>query len=163
MDAISVMPTNLYGPGDNFDLMSSHVAPALMAKAHQAKLDGADHLQVWGTGRALRELLYVDDAADGIVFLTKNYSGEDIVNLGTGEEVTIAELADTICRVVGFKGEVRYDSSKPDGTPRKVVDVSRLTALGWRAQVSLEDGLRRTYRWYTEHQAPGEMRAMAHA
>ena len=161
-DYISVMPTNLYGPGDNFDLMSSHVAPALIAKAYRAKNAGSDHLQVWGSGQALRELLYVDDAADGIVFLAKAYSGEDIVNLGTGEEISIADLARLVCRIVGFKGEIRYDRSKPDGTPRKVVDVSRLHGLGWRAQVSLEEGLRRTYRWYAEQETASHRRAFAH-
>ncbi len=162
-DFISVMPTNLYGPGDNFDLLSSHVVPALIAKAHEAKLSGTEHLEVWGSGRALREFLYVDDAADGIVYLTKHYSSEEIINLGTGEEITIADLARLVCRIVGFEGEIHYDSSKPDGTPRKVVDVARLKRLGWQAEVSLEDGLRRAYRWFAEHQTPDCKRAMAHA
>jgi GDP-L-fucose synthase len=162
-DYISVMPTNLYGPGDNFDLVSSHVAPALIAKAHRAKQSGSDHLQVWGSGAALRELLYVDDAADGIVFLAKADTGEDIVNLGTGEEISIAELARLVCRIVGFNGEIRYDPSKPDGTPRKVVDVGKLDRLGWRAQVSLEEGLARTYRWYAEQGMAKPHRVYAHA
>jgi GDP-L-fucose synthase len=143
--------------------MTSHVVPALISKAHEAKITGADHLPVWGTGRALRELLYVEDAADAMVFLAKTYAGEDAINLGTGEEISIADLASLIARVVGFGGEIRYDSSKPDGTPRKVVDVSRLNGLGWRARTSLEDGLRQTYRWFTETNATGRRRAFAHA
>jgi len=161
-DFISVMPTNLYGPGDNFDLLQSHVAPALIAKAHQAKAQSAPSLKVWGSGRPKRELLYVDDAADGMVFLMKNYSGEEIVNLGTGEEVSIAELTTLICEVVGFTGAVEYDPAKPDGTPRKVVDVSQLRGLGWHPQVSLREGLLRTYRWYVEHLAPAGEPALAH-
>jgi GDP-L-fucose synthase len=160
-DFISVMPTNLYGPGDNFDLLHSHVAPALMAKAHQAKLDNAPALKVWGSGRPKRELLYVDDAADGMVFLMKNYSGEEIVNLGTGEEASIAELTALICDVVGYTGAIEYDASKPDGTPRKVVDVSTLQTMGWRPQVGLKEGLARTYRWYVEHLAPAGDPALA--
>ncbi len=151
-DFISVMPTNLYGPGDNFDLSNSHVAPALIAKAHRAKMEGARTLPVWGSGRPKRELLYSDDAADGMVFLMKHYSGEEIVNLGTGTDVSIAELAQLICKVVGFNGELSFDDSKPDGTPRKLLDVSRLAAMGWKASTPLEDGLARTYRWYVEQQ-----------
>ncbi len=151
-DFISVMPTNLYGPGDNFDLSDSHVAPALIAKAHRAKMQGARTLPVWGSGRPKRELLYSDDAADGMVFLMKHYSGEEIVNLGTGNDVSIAELARLICKVVGFEGELSFDDSKPDGTPRKLLDVSRLSALGWKASTPLEEGLARTYRWYVEQQ-----------
>lgn len=160
-DFISVMPTNLYGPGDNFDLLQSHVAPALIAKAHRAKMDNAKVIKAWGTGQPKRELLFVDDAADGMVFLMKNYSGEDIVNLGTGEEISIADLTTLICRIVGFRGAIEYDSSKPDGTPRKVVDVARLLALGWQPKVSLEEGLSRTYRWYVEHLAPAGDQALA--
>ena len=147
-DFVSTMPTNLYGPEDNFDLDSSHVAPALMAKAHQAKVAGAPAVTVWGSGRPRRELLYVDDLADALVHLMKTYSDESPVNIGTGEDVTIDELARTICEVVGFQGERRYDASKPDGAPRKLLDVSRLHALGWRAQTSLRDGLARTYDFY---------------
>jgi GDP-L-fucose synthase len=147
-DFVSAMPTNLYGPGDNFDLLQSHVVPALLAKAHAAKVQRAESLEVWGTGRALREFLYVDDAADGIVFLMQHYSDEPIVNLGTGIETSIAELAELVCRTVGFQGRIRFDASRPDGTPRKVVDVSRLAALGWRAGTSLEEGLARTWQWY---------------
>ena len=149
-DFISVMPTNLYGPGDNFDAVQSHVVPALIGKAHDAKATGAPVLAVWGTGRALREFLHVDDAADGMIFLMKHYSSEEIVNLGTGREVTIAELARLVCRIVGFRGSIHFDRSKPDGTPRKVVDIARLAAIGWQAKISLEDGLEGTYRWYLD-------------
>jgi GDP-L-fucose synthase len=150
-DFISVMPTNLYGPGDNFDLMSSHVVPALMAKAHDAKLRRASSLEVWGTGRPLREFMYVDDLADGLVFLMQRYSDEPIVNIGTGVDLPIGELAAMVCEVVGFGGRLRFDTSKPDGTPRKVMDVSRLRELGWQARTPLRQGLEQTYRWYVEH------------
>jgi GDP-L-fucose synthase len=154
-DFISAMPTNLYGPGDNFDLTSSHVAPALMAKAHAARSAGEAALEVWGTGQVRREFLHVDDAADALVHLLKTYSGFDHVNVGTGEDVTITELAQLICRVVGFEGELHFDTSKPDGTPRKLLDVSKLGALGWTARTSLEDGLASTYEWFREHVAGG--------
>jgi GDP-L-fucose synthase len=147
-DFISAMPTNLYGPEDNFDLESSHVVPALMAKAHQAKVAGADAITVWGSGRPRRELLYVDDLADALVHLMKAYSDEPHVNVGTGTDVTIDELARTVCEVVGFRGERRYDAGKPDGAPRKLLDVSRLHKLGWRAKTPLRDGLARTYDFY---------------
>jgi GDP-L-fucose synthase len=160
-DFISAMPTNLYGPGDNFDLLSSHVLPALLAKAHTARVQHAETLDVWGTGRALREFLYVDDAADGLVFLMQHYSGEGIVNLGTGSEISIADLAAQVCSTVGFKGRLRFDHSRPDGTPRKVMDVSRLAALGWRAATSLDEGLRQTYRWYLERLSSGRRSAVA--
>jgi GDP-L-fucose synthase len=152
-DFISIMPTNLYGPGDNFDLLQSHVVPALMAKAHAAKLGRAKAIEVWGSGRPLRELLHVDDAADGMVFLMRHYSGEEHVNLGSGVETSIAELVAMICRVVGFAGGIEYDASKPDGTPRKIVDSARLRALGWQPRVTLEEGLAETYRWYLAHRA----------
>jgi GDP-L-fucose synthase len=152
-DFISIMPTNLYGPGDNFDLLQSHVVPALIAKAHAAKLGRAKTIEVWGSGRPLRELLHVDDAADGMVFLMRHYSGEEHVNLGSGIETSIAELVALVCRVVGFSGEIEYDSSKPDGTPRKIVDSARLRALGWQPQVTLEEGLAETYRWYLAQRA----------
>ncbi|MFP6741201.1 MAG: GDP-L-fucose synthase [Alphaproteobacteria bacterium] len=154
-DFISAMPTNLYGPGDNLDLTSSHVAPALMAKAHAAKSAGEAALEVWGTGQVRREFLHVDDAADALVHLLKTYSGFDHVNVGTGEDVTITELAQLICRVVGFEGELHFDTSKPDGTPRKLLDVSKLGALGWTARTSLEDGQASTYEWFREHVAGG--------
>jgi GDP-L-fucose synthase len=152
-DFVSVMPTNLYGPGDNFDLTSSHVVPALIAKAHRAKIEGAESLEIWGTGQPKRELLYVDDAADGMVFIMRHYSDEEIINIGVGQDLTIAELAEAVCRATGFQGRIHFDPSKPDGTPRKLVDVSRLNALGWRPKVSLEDGLKRTYRWHLERHA----------
>ena len=162
-DFISVMPSNLYGPGDNFDLASSHVVPALIAKADRAKREGAEALEIWGTGKPLRELLYVDDAADGLVFLMKNYSDEEFINLGTGTDVTIAELAATICRTVDFQGAIRFAPERPDGTPRKVMDVSRLAKMGWQAWTSLDEGLRRTYRWYLEHTREGRAAALADA
>jgi GDP-L-fucose synthase len=156
-DAISAMPTNLYGPGDNFSLESSHVLPALMRKFHEARRSGAPEVVVWGTGAPRREFLYVDDLADAVVFLMRNYSDERLVNVGCGEDLTILELAQAVARVVGFGGELRFDTSKPDGTPRKLLDVSRLSALGWKAQVPLQEGLERTYRWYVEHE--GALRA----
>ena len=157
-DFISVMPTNLYGPGDNFDLLGSHVVPGLIARSHAAKQEGARSLTVWGTGRPLRELLYIDDAADGMVFLMRHYSDEEIINLGTGQEITTAALARLICRIVGFAGRIDFDPAKPDGTPRKLVDISRLQQLGWRAGTTLEDGLARTYSWYLDHGLPAESR-----
>jgi GDP-L-fucose synthase len=147
-DFISAMPTNLYGPGDNYDLMSSHVVPALIAKADAAKRQKAEELVVWGTGGPRREFMYVDDLADALVFLLKNYSGEEHVNIGVGSDVTIRELAETIARIVGLQAQLRFDSSKPDGTPRKLMDSSRLLAMGWKPQTSLEDGLREAYEWY---------------
>lgn len=160
-DFISAMPTNLYGPGDNFDLMSSHVVPALMAKAHEAKLRHAPTLEVWGTGRALREFMYVDDLADGLVFLMCQYSGEPIINIGTGEDLPIADLAAMVCEVVGFCGRLRFDTSKPDGTPRKMLDVSRLRELGWQARTPLRQGLEQTYRWYVDNIASQQRPAVA--
>ena len=148
LDFISAMPTNLYGPGDNFDLMGSHVVPALLRKAHEAKVSGMDAIEIWGSGEPRREFLYVDDCADALVHLMKVYSGEAQINVGVGEDVTIRELAETVVRVVGFDGSIDCDASKPDGTPRKLLDVSRLAALGWAARTGLEEGLRRTYDWY---------------
>ena len=147
-DFISAMPTNLYGPGDTYDLATSHVVPALVAKAHAAKTAGARLLEVWGTGKARREFLFVDDAADALVHLLKTYSGDEHVNVGCGEDVTIAELARLVCEVVGFEGGLRFDTSKPDGTPRKLLDVSRLAALGWSAKTPLREGLERAYEWF---------------
>ncbi len=149
-DFITAMPTNLYGPGDNFDLASSHVVAALMRKAHEARIAGDGALTVWGTGRPRRELLYVEDLADALVFLLRNYSGEPHVNVGTGKDIAISELAALIAEVVGFDGALTFDPSNPDGTPRKLLDVSRLTALGWSPSTSLRDGLTATYRWYCE-------------
>ena len=152
-DFISGMPTNLYGIGDNFDLQSSHVLPALMVKAHRAKLAGEATVTLWGSGTPLREFLYVDDLADACVFLMKTYSGEEHVNIGSGTEVTIRELAETISAVVGFKGSFIYDSSKPDGTPRKLMSSAKLNALGWRATTDLRDGIAKAYDWYCRNAA----------
>jgi GDP-L-fucose synthase len=151
-DAISAMPTNLYGPGDNFDLLESHVLPALIRKCHEAKLRHADALEVWGTGTPRREFLHVDDLADACVFLMRQYSDEPPINVGWGEDISIAELARLIADTVGFNGELRFDRSKPDGTPRKLLDTARLTALGWRPKIHLKAGLASTYEWFREHQ-----------
>ncbi|WP_026606624.1 GDP-L-fucose synthase [Methylocapsa acidiphila] len=147
---ISVMPCNLYGRNDNFDLASSHVLPALIRKFHEAKESGRREVVVWGTGTPLREFLYVDDLADGVVFLMDHYDGDEPINCGAGSDVTIRELAKTIGRVVGFEGELIFDTSKPDGTPRKLMDSSRLAALGWRARTNLEDGVAEVYRWFLQ-------------
>ncbi len=148
------MPTNLFGPGDNFDLENSHVAAALLRKAHEAKHANTESLTIWGSGMPKREFLYVDDCADALVHLLARYSGESHVNIGTGQDVTIRELAETIADVVGYRGAFRYDTSKPDGTPRKLLDVSRLRELGWTATTTLRDGLAKTYDWYVA-QGPG--------
>jgi GDP-L-fucose synthase len=149
---ISAMPTNLYGPEDNFDLESSHVMPALIRKFHEARVANAPTVTVWGSGRPLREFLHVDDCASACLFLMQNYEGEDIVNIGVGEDITIARLAEIVGEVVGYEGEIVYDSSKPDGTPRKLVDVTRINGLGWCASIGLEDGVRSTYQWYLENE-----------
>ena len=150
-DAISVMPTNLYGPADNFNLRSSHVVPALLRKFHEAKEAGVAEVQVWGTGSPRREFLYVDDLADACVFLMKQYEDERPINVGCGMDLTIAELAETIRRVVGFSGAIHFDASQPDGAPRKLLLTDRITALGWHPRVGLEAGLRATYAWFLEH------------
>ncbi|MFC1584514.1 GDP-L-fucose synthase family protein [Fibrobacterota bacterium] len=142
---ISCMPTNLYGPNDNYDLMNSHVLPALIRKIHEAKEKGDDSYVVWGTGGPKREFLFVDDLADACVFLMNNYDENGTINIGSGQEVTIKDLAETVAEVVGFEGEIKYDTSKPDGTPRKFLDVSKLSALGWQAKTSLKDGIRMAY------------------
>ena len=152
-DFIAAMPTNLYGPGDNFDLASSHVLPALMRKLHEAKLAGRRTVEVWGSGRPLREFLHVDDLADSLVFLLGHYSDQEHVNIGSGAEVSIAELARLVAEVVGWDGELVFDSSKPDGTPRKLLDSGKLTAMGWRPRIDLREGLRQAYRWFLEHGA----------
>lgn len=144
----SVMPTNLYGPNDNFDLETSHVLPALIRKFHEAKQDAEKSVTVWGTGSPKREFLYVDDLADACVFLMNNYNGSEIVNIGTGEDMTIRELAETIRHVVGFNGEIEWDTEKPDGMPRKLLDVSKIKKLGWEYKISFEEGIRKTYEWY---------------
>ena len=178
---ISVMPTNLYGPGDNFDLETSHVLPALIRKFHEAKIrgqksevggrppapkasadmevrgkrsEGAESVTIWGTGAPRREFLHVDDLADACVFLMKHYDQGEIVNIGIGKDITIRELAEMIKGIVGFKGSIQYDSSKPDGTPRKLLDVSRLRSMGWQPKISFRKGIEMTYRWYTENQMP---------
>jgi GDP-L-fucose synthase len=152
-DFIAAQPNNLYGPGDNFDLETSHVIPALMAKAHRAKVSGAGSFPVWGSGRPLREFLYVEDLADALVFLMERYSDFEHVNIGSGEEISIRDLAAAIARTVGFQGSVVLDATKPDGMPRKLLDVSRLAAMGWRSTTDLATGLRRTYDWYLGHHA----------
>ena len=158
VDYISAMPTNLYGPGDNFDLQSSHVVPALMRKAHEVKHAGGRTIEVWGSGEPRREFLHVDDAADALVWLLKNYSGDSHVNVGVGEDVTIAELARTILSAVGADAAITFDPTKPDGTPRKLMDVSRLFATGWRPRYSLRGGLEQTYAWFLEHVGKGDVR-----
>jgi GDP-L-fucose synthase len=150
-NAISLMPTNLYGPGDNFDLQTSHVLPALLRKFHEAKSAAAASVTIWGSGAPRREFLHVDDLADAACFLMESYDSPEIVNVGCGEDLSIAELAELIRGVVGFDGDLVFDRTKPDGTPRKLLDVHRLTALGWRARISLADGIRSTYRWFLEH------------
>jgi GDP-L-fucose synthase len=161
-DFIAAMPTNLYGPGDNFDLTTSHVIPALMRKAHEAKISGAAEMIVWGSGTPRREFLHVDDAADALVHLMTHYSGEEHVNVGSGSDLTILELAKLIARVVGFTGEISTDRSKPDGTPRKLLDTSKLRSLGWQPKIGLEEGLASTYQWFAALGArqQGELRAL---
>jgi len=149
-DAISVMPTNLYGPGDNFDLQNSHVLPALIRKFHEAKEAGDAAVSVWGTGTPRREFLHVDDLADAVVYLMENYSSPEIVNVGWGQDISIGELAELVRKVVGFEGEIEFNASKPDGTPRKLLDTSRLSALGWQPRISLADGIAVTYDWYRQ-------------
>lgn len=145
---ISCMPTNLYGPNDNYDLNNSHVMPALIRKFHEAKVNKKDVVEVWGTGKPFREFLYVDDMADACVYLMENYDGEEHVNVGTGKELTIGELAEMVKRVVGFTGELKFNKEKPDGTKRKLLDVSKLEGTGWRYKVELEDGVRMEYEWF---------------
>ncbi len=147
-NAISLMPTNLYGPNDHFDLQTSHVLPALMRKAHEARISGSPEMVVWGTGAPRREFMHVDDLADAALFLMLNYDQAEIINVGTGFDVTIRELAEMVCRVVGYNGRLTFDTSKPDGTPQKLLDVSRLSALGWQARISLEEGMRDAYQWF---------------
>lgn len=147
-DFISAMPTNLYGPGDTFDLRGSHVVPALILKAHAAKQAGAKSIEVWGSGTPRREFLHADDLADALVHLMIHYSDEETINVGTGQDVTIRELAEKVCRAVGFPGGLDFDASKPDGTPRKLLDVSRINALGWKAKIGLDQGLKDAYAWY---------------
>ena len=148
---ISAMPTNLYGLNDNFDLANSHVLPALMRKFHEAKINNLPSVEVWGTGTALREFLYVDDLADALLFLMDNYNDPIFINVGTGEEISIKELALTIKAVVGYEGELVFDTSKPDGTPRKLLDITKLKSLGWQPKTSLKEGIETTYQWFVTH------------
>ena len=150
-DFIAAQPNNLYGPGDNFDLMNSHVLPALMNKAHTAKVNGERQIEVWGSGRPKREFLYVDDLADALVFLMENYSDELHVNIGTGEEVTIRELAERVCATVGFQGDLVFNPEQPDGVMRKLVDVTFIKGMGWKASTDLASGLETTYKWFLEN------------
>ncbi len=150
-DFISCMPTNLYGPYDNYDLKNSHVMPAMIRKFHEAKVSGAESVELWGTGSPLREFLYVDDMADACVYLLENYSGLTHVNIGTGEEISIRELAETIKRIVGYPGKIVWNKDMPDGTPRKLTDVSTLHALGWKHKVDLEEGIKLAYDWFAEN------------
>ena len=154
---ISIMPTNLYGPNDNFDLNSSHVLPALIRKFHEAKLNNTPTVEVWGTGKPKREFLYSDDLADAAIYLMNTYSGNDLVNIGMGKDISIQELAEKIGRTVGYKGEVVFNTSKPDGAPRKLVDVSRLKSLGWEAKIPLDEGLEMAYKWFLENVEENKM------
>lgn len=151
-DAISVMPANLYGPGDNFDLENAHVIPALMHRLHRARCEGAPSVTVWGSGRPRREFLYVDDMAEAIVFLMQHYSEAALINIGSGEDIAIADLARLIARVVGYEGRLEFDPARPDGVARRILDSGKLSRLGWRASVSLEEGLARTYAWFLAHE-----------
>ncbi len=153
MDAISLMPTNLYGPNDNFDLETSHVLPALLRKIHEAKVSGDPTVTLWGTGTPRREFLHVDDLADATVFALKHYDGEEHLNVGTGSDVAISELAELIAKIVGYEGEFVYDTSMPYGPPRKLLDVSKMTDLGWTASIELEEGIVSTYQWYMDNHA----------
>jgi len=157
--AISLMPTNLYGPGDKFDPEASHVLPGLLGRFHEAAVSGAARVEVWGSGSPRREFLHADDLADAAVFLMQCYDSPEIINVGAGEDIEIRDLARMVAEVTGFPGEIVYDASKPDGTPRKLLDVSRLTALGWRPRVKLRDGIRQTYDWYLQHIAGSAQRA----
>ena len=155
LDFISAQPTNLYGPGDTYDLKASHVVPALIAKTHQAKLVRAEAVEIWGTGAPRREFLHVDDLADALVFLMERYSEAGHVNIGWGEDVSISELAELIAEVVGYTGGFRYATDKPDGPPRKLLDVTKLTRLGWRPRIKLRQGLTDAYRWFVENPSGG--------
>ena len=150
-DFISAMPTNLYGPGDNFDLESSHVIPALMRKAHEAKKNNLPALEIWGSGTPRREFLHVEDCADAVVHLAKNYSGDSHINVGSGDDVSIEELARLVMEVVGFKGSMTKNTSRPDGTPRKLMSADKIRSLGWQPSISLKQGLANTYNWFLEH------------
>jgi GDP-L-fucose synthase len=159
MSWISAMPTNLYGPGDNFDRLAAHVLPALMRRFHEAKVEGAPKVVLWGTGRPRREFLHTDDLGSAVVRLLEAYDEPEHINVGTGSDLTIGELADLVAEVVGFEGEIVQDPSKPDGTPRKLLDVSKIRALGWTPRVSLREGVKRTYGWFVQNQAEARMGA----
>jgi len=150
-----VVPTNLYGPGDNFDPLQSHVIPALIRRLHDAVIEGRDAVEIWGSGKPTREFMHVDDAADAAVFLLRHWSAEEPVNIGTGEDISIADLAGAIARVVGFKGRFVFDLSKPGGAPRKALDAAKLLALGWRARIGFDQGIQDTYRWFCEKAGAG--------
>jgi GDP-L-fucose synthase len=152
---ISVMPTNLYGPNDNFDLETSHVLPALIRKFHEAKVENAKAVEVWGTGTPRREFLYSDDLADAVIYLMNNYNGNQFINIGVGKDISIKELAEKVKEVVGFNGDIVFNTTKPDGTPRKLVDVTRLNALGWQASTSLDEGLKKAYEWFLTNKEKG--------
>ena len=156
-NAISLMPTNLYGPGDNFDLENSHVLPALIRKIHEAKERGAESVTVWGTGSPRREFLHVDDLADAILYLLQAYDAEPIVNIGWGEDITISELAELVLSVIGYRGRIVFDPTKPDGTPRKLLDVERLSRIGWKPSITLQEGIEQTYAWFKEHFATARL------
>lgn len=150
-DYISAMPTNLYGPGDNFDLQSSHVLPALIRKAHEAKLNGDKEITIWGTGTPRREFLHADDCADALVFLLQNYSDAEHINVGFGDDISILELTQLICEIVGFEGKIVHDFSKPDGTPRKLMSADKIRAMGWKPNIDLQTGIQTTYQWFLEN------------
>jgi GDP-L-fucose synthase len=152
-NAISLIPSNIYGPGDNFNLETSHVLPALLRKFHEAKAGGRQQVEIWGSGSPKREFLFVEDLADACVYLMNHYDDGEIINVGTGEDVSIRDLAQLVSEVVGYTGDIRFDTSKPDGTPRKLLDVTRLAELGWRYRTPLREGIERTYRWFLEHQS----------
>lgn len=156
-NAICLMPTNLYGPGDNFALQDSHVVPSLIRRFHEAKGRGDDRVTVWGTGSPRREFLHVDDLADAILYLAQTYDAEALVNVGWGQDVTIRDLAELVASVVGFEGRISFDPAKPDGTPRKLLDVSRLTQLGWQPRIPLKEGIDRTYAWFRDHAAAARL------
>ena len=155
LNAICAMPTNLYGPGDNFDLENSHVLPALIRKFHEAKQNGEDQVVIWGTGAPRREFLHVDDLADACVFLMQHYADQEIINVGAGKDMTIRELAELIRDIVGFQGKLEFDASRPDGTPRKLLNITRLQGMGWQARIPLAQGIRETYEWYVKHNQIG--------
>lgn len=151
-DFISVMPTNLYGPGDNFNLENSHVLPGLIRKFHEAKQEKKSFIELWGSGTPMREFLFIDDLSEALVFLMKEYSEKSIINIGVGKDITIEELANLVKKIVGYEGSIMWDPSKPDGTPKKLLDVTKINEIGWKAKTSLEDGIEKTYKWFLDNQ-----------